>query len=171
MSDSIREAVERSVRAVTLRPSVGQGTARTKVRLGTALSCDVEDGPWRFSVGMSEKYGGTNAAPNPGVYGRAALGSCLAIGYALWAARLGVPLEALEVLVEADYDVRGELGVDHDVAPGYLEMRYVVNVSSSAPQAEVMHVLDTADRFSSWRDDIARAVPVQREVHFTSTEG
>lgn len=28
----------------------------------------------------------------------------------MWAARLGVPIDALEVAVQADYDVRGELG-------------------------------------------------------------
>ena len=44
--DSIRTAIERSARAVELRPSVGQGTVVTKVRLRDGLSCEVEDGPW-----------------------------------------------------------------------------------------------------------------------------
>lgn len=171
MSGGIREALERNVKAVSLRPSVGQGTARTTVRLREGLACDVEDGGWRFSAGMSEKYGGTNDAPNPGVYGRAALGSCLAIGYAMWAARLGVPIDALEVVVEADYDVRGELGVTEEVPPGYLAMRYTVSVESSAPEADIMRLLDTADRYSSWRDDIARAVPIRREVRLMVREG
>src|SRR5580700_10228626 len=81
--DSIRTAVERSARAVELRPSVGQGTAVTKVRLRDGLSCEVEDGPWKFTVGMTDAYGGSNAGPNPGVYGRGAVGSCLAIGYSI----------------------------------------------------------------------------------------
>ena len=60
-TETIRTAVERSARAVELRPSVGQGTAATKVRLRDALACEVEDGPWKFMVGMTEKYGGSNA--------------------------------------------------------------------------------------------------------------
>jgi uncharacterized OsmC-like protein len=161
---TIRESLERNARAVELRPSLGQGTAVTMVRLKPGLTCEVTDGPWQFTVGMSEKYGGANAGPNPGVYGRGAVGSCLAVGYAMWAARMGVPIDALEVEVQADYDVRGELGVSQNVRPGYEAMRYIVTVESTAPAEDVMRVLDMADRCSSWRDDIANGVPLKREV-------
>lgn len=165
----IRTALERNVKAVTLRPSVGQGTAKTVARLEPGLTCEVTDGPYAFTVGMTEKYGGANAGPNPGVFGRGALASCLAIGYAMWAARLGVPLDALEVEVQADYDVRGELGVDDEVPPGYLEVRYLVTVESPAPEAEVLNVLDTCDRYSSYRDIFARELPLKRQVQFTAS--
>ena len=133
-SDTIRAALERNAKAVAVRPSVGQGTAVTKARLQPGLACEIEEGPWRFTVGMTEKYGGTNAGPNPGVYGRAALASCLAINYAMWAARLEVSIDALEVEVQADYDMRGELAVSDD-PPGYVEVRYVVSLESTAPEA------------------------------------
>ncbi|MEZ4456485.1 MAG: OsmC family protein [Gemmatimonadales bacterium] len=162
----IKEALERNARVVAARPKVGQGTATTRVVLGPNLACEVSEGPWQFQVGMTEKYGGSNAGPNPGVFGRGAVGACLAIGYAMWAARLGVPIDALEVAIEADYDVRGELGVSPEIAPGYLAMRYAVTVRSSADEADVLRVLDTADRYSSWRDDIARPVPISRSVRF-----
>ena len=170
MSDDaiIRTALERVVKAVSIRASVGQGTAVTKVRLGDGLTAQIEEGPWKFAVGMSEKYGGVNDAPNPGVYGRAALGSCLAIGYKMWSARLGVPIDALDIEIHASYDVRGELGINDDVTPGYYSVRYVVNIQSSASEADVIRLLDTADRYSSWRDDIARAVPIAREVHISA---
>jgi uncharacterized OsmC-like protein len=168
-SDAIKEKLERNVRAVTLRPSVGQGTAVTRVRLGADLRCDIEEGSWRLTAGMTEKYGGDGTAPNPGVLGRAALGSCLAIGYAMWASRLQVPITSLEVEIHADYDVRGELGVSEDVRPGYGEVRYVVTVESDAPAADVTRVLDIADRRSSWLDIVGHATPVRREVHITSS--
>jgi hypothetical protein len=82
----------------------------------------------------------------------------------MWAARLGVPIDALEVEVQADYDTRGELGVSDDVRPGYLAMRYIVTVDSPASAEDIMRVLDTADRYSSWRDDISNGVPLTREV-------
>ena len=166
--DDVRSALERNVKAVTLRPSVGQGTAVTKVRLRDGLACDVEEGAWKFTVGMTQKYGGTNEGPNPGVFGRAALGSCLAIGYSMWAARLNVPVTSLDVEIHADYDVRGELGVEDAVRPGYSAIRYVVTVETDAPEEEVMRMLDTADRHSSWLDDLANPVPVAREVRLTS---
>lgn len=168
-ADTIRTALERNVKAVTLRPAMAKGTAVTKVKLGPGLSCEVEDGPWRFQAGMHEKYGGSNSGPNPGVYGRAALGSCLAIGYAMWAARLEVPFDLLEVEVQADYDVRGELGVADDVSPGYVEVRYTVTVESSAPEEQIARWFEIADKTSSWRDVFARAVPVRGETRIRAS--
>lgn len=165
----IADVLERNVKAVTLRPSVGQGTAVTKVTLRDGLACDIQEGPWTLVAGMTEKYGGSNDGPNPGVYGRAALGSCLAIGYAMWAARLGVPIESLQIEVQADYDVRGELGANDSVRPGYTEIRYIVTVTSPATSEEIARWLDTADRYSSWRDNIANAVPMIAERRITTT--
>lgn len=165
----LRELLERKAKAVTLRPAVGQGTARTTVRLKPGLECEVEEGSWTLTVGMSEKSGGTNAGPNPGVLGRAALGSCLAIGYAMWAARLGVPIDALEVDVEADYDSRGELGVSDDVPPGYAQVRYRVSVTSPASESDVRRLVDTADKYSPYRDVFARAHDLRRDLVITSS--
>lgn len=160
----IKEALERNVKVLGARPSVGQGTARTTARLRPGLECEVTDGPWTMQVGMTEKYGGTGAHPNPGSYGRAALASCLTVGYAMWAARLDIPIDRLEVEVQADYDVRGELGVATDVRPGYKAVRYIVTIESPAPESDVLRLLDIGDRASSWLDDIANPVPVSREV-------
>lgn len=164
MSDTerLRDILERNAKAVALRPSLGQGTAKTRVRLKPGLECVIEEGTWTLTAGMSEKSGGTNAGPNPGILGRGALGSCLAFGYAMWAARLGVPIEALDVEVEADYDGRGELGVSDDVPPGYTQVRYRVTVTSPAPEEQVRNMIDTADRYSPYRDVYARAHDVVR---------
>jgi uncharacterized OsmC-like protein len=164
---AIKDALERNVRAVSHRPSIGQGTAKTKVRWRHGLTCDVEDGPWRLAVGMTDKYGGDNAGPNPGVFGRTALGACLAIGYAMWAARLGITLHSLEIEVQADYDVRGELGIDDAIRPGYQAIRYVVSIESDAPEALVVDMLDRADQHSSYLDDFRNPVPVHRELRLT----
>jgi hypothetical protein len=145
MSDNpIAIAIERNAKAVTLRPAVGQGTAVTKVRLRDGLACDIQEGPWTLVAGMTENY-------------------------AMWAARLGVPIDSLEIEIQADYDVRGELGVRDDVRPGYSEVRYVVSVSSPASVEDVNRWLDSADRYSSWRDNIANAVPLVCERRVTST--
>jgi uncharacterized OsmC-like protein len=168
IDDEIRGRLERNAKAVALRPAVGQHTGRTKVRLTPGLSCEVTDGAWTLTTGVGENSGGTNAGPSPGVLGRGALGSCLAFGYAMWAARLGVRIDSLEVDVETDYDTRGELGVSDDVVPGYTQVRYAVSVTSDAPESEVMRVLDVADKYSPYRDVFARANDLKREVRVTS---
>lgn len=169
MKDDVKVVLERNVKAVTMKPALGRGTSITRVRLREGLACDVEDGPWKLIVGMSEKYGGTAEGPNPGVFGRAALGSCLALGYAMWAARLQVPIDSLQIEVQADFDVRGELGAADDVRPGYLAMRYIVTVASPAPIDTIHRWLDIADKYSSWRDNLLNPVPVVSERRIQTT--
>jgi hypothetical protein len=86
----------------------------------------------------------------------------------MWAARLGINIHSLQVEVQADYDVRGELGVSDEVPPGYLAVRYLVSVESDATQDEIMNLLNTADKHSSWRDDYERQLPLTREVRISA---
>lgn len=161
--EQIKAAFERNAKAMAMRPSVGRGTASTRVSLRDGLTCDVVDGPWKLTVDMSAKSGGDGRAPDPGVFGRTALGSCLAIGYQLWGARLGVAFSRLDVEVQADYDSGGYHGVA-DVPPGYSQVRCIVSVESEASEADVLRVLDEADAHSPYRDVFTRAIDVRREV-------
>jgi uncharacterized OsmC-like protein len=168
--EKIRRAFERNARAMELRASVGQGTAVTRVRVTRGLTCEVEEGDWKFTADMGEKSGGNGAGPNPGVLGRAALGTCLAMGYVMWAARRGLELEALEVEIQADYDSRGYHGVG-GAEPGYKEIRYLVRAASPAPEAEVLRVLDEADEHSDYLAVFARPQRLRREVELRRSAG
>ncbi len=167
--EAIKTAIERNSKAASLRSSIGRGTATTKASLRPGLACEVTDGPYSFTVGMTEKYGGSGAGPNPGVFGRGALASCLTIGLSMWAARMGVELTSLDVEIQADYDARGELGVSDEVRPGYLAMRYKIKVASPAPEAAVREMLDTGLRTSSWLDTISNPVPMSGDIEISST--
>ncbi len=167
-TELIKEAFDRGRKAVMMRPAVGQGTAVTKVRIIDGCTCEIADGEWKLTVDMPEKHGGANLGPNSGVIGRGALGSCLAIGYVRWAAHLGIPIDSVEVEIHADYDVRGEFGVA-DVAPGYTGMRYVVRIESSAPEEEIIQMIERADQLSPYLDIFANPHRIQREVDIRSS--
>lgn len=166
-SEKIQTAFDRNVKAMTLRPSLAQGTAVTRVRVREGMTCDVEDGPWKLVADMSPKHGGNDLGPNPGVLGRAALGTCLAIGYVRWAAKLGVPVTSLAVEVQTDYDARGEFAIA-DVPAGYTQVRYIVTVVSDAPAEQIERMLDEADAHSSWLDDFRRPLEVRREARISA---
>jgi uncharacterized OsmC-like protein len=87
----------------------------------------------------------------------------------MWAARLRVALDSVEVEVEADYDSRGELGVADDVPPGYLQVRYRVTVASPAAEEDVRRVVDIADRYSPYRDVYLRSNDLRRDLHIRRT--
>ncbi len=167
----MKEAVDRNVKAIRLRPSVGQGTAITKVRIRDAVTAEIEDGGWKLIADESVKEGGNGEGPDPGVFGRAALGSCLAMGYAIWAAQLGVPFDDIAVEVHADYDARGMFGVDASVPAGWTGLRYVVRIESSAPESDVQRVIEEADRLSPLLYDFSRPLNVAREVHISTPVG
>jgi uncharacterized OsmC-like protein len=164
----IKEAFERNQKAIRLRPSIGQGTAVTKARVRDGLTVDIEDGGWTFVADEGKNDGGNGAGADPGVYGRAALASCLAIGYVWTAAVENVPITSLEVEVQADYDARGPYGVDDSVPSGWTAMRYVVSIESPASEEEIAHVLDLADERSSLLYSFRNPVPIEREVQITA---
>jgi uncharacterized OsmC-like protein len=161
--ETIRSAFERNIKAVSLRPSLGQGTAVTRVRITDGMTCEVKDGRWSLVADMGEKSGGAGAGPDPGVFGRSALGTCLAVGYVMWAARAQVPVDGVEVEIQADYDVRGEYGVD-DVQPGYRQIRYLVTITSDAPEEDLLRVIEEADSHSPYLTLYRQPQDIQREV-------
>jgi len=169
-TEHIRERFERNSKAVKLRPSLGKYTSASRVRLRDGLTCDVEEGSWKLVADMSEDSGGEGQGPTPGVYGRAALGTCLAIACAQWAAKLDVPLTDLEVEVETDADAAGAYGVS-DVPAGYTQVRCIVTVESSAPEDEIRRMLDVATERCLFWDVFTRAVDVQREVRIVRLKG
>src|SRR3990170_225942 len=126
--ERLRMAIDRNIKAIELRPSIGRGTAVTKVRIRDGCTADIADGGWKLISDESVKDGGNGEGPDPGVYGRAALGSCLAMGYAQWAADLGVHLDKIEVEVHADYDASAMFGLDQSQPPGWGAMRYTVTI-------------------------------------------
>jgi uncharacterized OsmC-like protein len=166
--ERLKTAIERNIKALGLRPSIGRGTAVTKVRIRGACTAEIEDGGWKLVADEGVQDGGNGEGPDPGVYGRAALGTCLAIGYAQWAAKFGVALDSIEVDVQADYDAVTMYGLEDSRPSGWTAMRYVVRIASSAPEADVQRVIDYADAHSPLLDDFSRPLPITRELHITA---
>lgn len=165
----LRETYQRNVKAIALRPSVGMSTGHTTVHLQDGMTCEVDNGDWTFTTDVGTDQGGNDEGPGPGVLERAALGSCLAMGYSQWAALLEVPVEQITVEVESDFDARGTFGIK-DQPPGFTRIRYRVTIESSAPEADVQEVIDEAEAHSPVLDDFRRPVPVDREVHIKTPE-
>lgn len=163
MTDHLRTTMERSVKAMTLRPGVGRHTAVSTTRIVDGIACEIEEGRWKLVTDLSEKGGGTGTGPDPGVLGRAALGSCLAMGVKMFAVFRGVDVKGVEVEVQADFDVAAQYGMG-DCPPGYTEVRYTISVESDAPEADVMRIVEEAEHNSPWVDVYGRAQKLVRSV-------
>ena len=169
MSDAprIKASFERIANAMAHRPSLGHGTGVSVTRVTDGLRCESQEGPWKVVTDMPESAGGTGVGPTPGVFGRAALGSCLAMGITMYAAKHGVAIDALEVEIQADYDDGALFGVSN-AAPGYAEVRYIVRVTSGASADDIHRVLEDAERHSPYLDVFSRAQVCRRSVQLTN---
>lgn len=166
---NIKEAVARSTKALSLKPSLGLGTGVSKTRIINGLSCEVTEGNHKLIADMPGSVGGNASGPTPGVYGRAALGSCLAIGYMMKASAMNIKIDSLEVEVQADYD-DGALFGTSSAPPGYLEIRYTVTIETDAAEGEILQMLDTADKQSPYLDVFTRQQKCIRDVQIISSK-
>ena len=164
----IKTAFARVSETLAKRPAFGLGTGVSKATIKNGLTCEIREGNWTLMADMPEQAGGNAAGPTPGVFGRAAFGSCLAIGYMMRAAAMSIPVAGIEVEVQADYDDGALFGTSVDVPPGYLEIRYVVTIESEATEETLMHLLDEADNHSPYLDVFKRSQTCLREVKIIS---
>lgn len=150
--ESMKQALERSTKAVTIRPAIGQYTHKNTAVIENGTRCRVQEKKFDFFVDVPPSVGGGGAGPTPGAFVRSALTSCVAIGIKLWAARAELPVNFVEVRLEADVDARGELGVDDDIAPGFLDMTLIIDVQSPSPPEEVEAVINRSLKYSPLLD-------------------
>jgi uncharacterized OsmC-like protein len=164
--ESIRNAIERASRRLTLHPQGGAAPdepARAVHEGGLRFRIEGSNGA--VISDMSKAVGGGASAPTPGWLLRAALASCDATLVAMEAARDGVELTDLTVTVESESDSRGLLGVDDSIPPGPLAVR--VRIELAAPNATENHLRDIARRAQSRspvRDAFVRAVSMTSEI-------
>jgi uncharacterized OsmC-like protein len=166
----LKDLYERRRRAILKRPSFARTAGQARVRLRDDLRCEVEEAPWRTSIDQSLDGGGTASAPHPAQMMRAALVACLAMGYRIWGARLDVAIDEVEVEVLCETDVRGQLGLA-DVAVGWQRITVDVLVTSSAPEADVRRIVETADRLSPLLANLSPAIERTHNVRVRRPDG
>ena len=108
----------------------GQTHSRSQIE---AFGIGGQQVPRRFSIDIDEpsELGGGNAFANPQEHLLAALNACMTVGYVAQCAVRGIVLERLEIETEGDIDLRGFLGIDPAIPPGYENLRYVVRIKGS----------------------------------------
>ena len=84
---------------------------------------------------------GGDSAPNPQELLMAAVNACMLVGYVAGAAIKGIALDALEIKTRGTLDLRGFLGLDDQVPPGYEQIDYDVRIKGDGTpeQFEEIH--------------------------------
>lgn len=151
----IKDLYDRKAAALARRPALGRSAGQARIRLLDGFTCQTDHGDRSFPVDLGPDDGGDDHAPHPGQLMRASVGACLAMGYRIWAARMDVPLDGVELEVTCEFDARGQLGVDAAVAIGWQTLHIAVTLVSAAPEAELRHLFAHANHLSPMLANLA----------------
>jgi uncharacterized OsmC-like protein len=101
-----------------------------------------EQVPRRFAIDIDEprELGGSNRFANPQEYLLAALNACMTVGYVAQCAVRGIALKSLVIETEGDIDLRGFLGIDPTVPPGYDNLRYTVRIKGDGTKEQFAEI-------------------------------
>ena len=153
------EALRQNAGAIQADPALGltrwnvttrwMGGARSDTKVA---SCEIGGRRVKrdFTIQVDEPLEllGTNQFANPQEILMAALNACLAFGYVANFALEGITLKELTIETSGDIDLRGILGLDDSVKPGYDELVCTVHVKADATPAQIERVHDKVCRTS-----------------------
>lgn len=118
-----------------------QGQARSRAEV-ESFEIGGEKVPRRFSIDIDEprELGGSNSFANPQEHLIAALNACMIVGYAAQCAVRGITLESLAIETNGEIDLRGFLGIDPAVPPGYENLSYTVRIKGSGTKEQFAEI-------------------------------
>lgn len=116
---------------------------------------------YRIRIDEPLELGGTNTQANPQEYLMAAVNACMAATYVALCTLHGIELESLEIESQGDIDLRGFLGIDPGVSPGYDAMRFTFRVKSPAGADQLERIHEHVRRLSPNYFNLAAAIPLQ----------
>ncbi len=110
-----------------------------------------------------DALGGTDTGPNPVEQILAALGNCLAVGYAANASAAGIELKDISIELEGDLDLHTFLGLSPGNA-GYESISARVTIDSDAPADELQALHKKVTETSPVGHTLGRMIPLGIEL-------
>lgn len=130
---NIKLAAQRNKKAIELKPSLKRGTETARARLSEGLRFDIDVDGIKIPAEVPQKYGGNGKTAGSGAHALASIICCAMVGYLVRFAERDIPVSGLGIEVQADWD--------KDVTNGYADLRYTVEVESSAPEEDVRRAI------------------------------
>ncbi len=145
-------------------PQTAQMTFTVAAELKQGLRMDLNIRGHQVTVDEPRELGGTDRGPNPVELVLAALTTCQAITYRVWAMKLGVVLDSVQVEADGDIDLRGFFGVDDAIRPGYSAIRLRVRLGGPESAERYRELADAVDRHCPVHDIAGSPVPLVRNL-------
>jgi uncharacterized OsmC-like protein len=108
---------------------------------------------------------GKDNGANPVEYLLHALAACMTTSMVYHAAARGIAIESVESKLEGDLDLRGFLGLDENVRPGYENIRVTFKVKADATAEQ----LEGLFKFSPVHNSVCQPVNVEAKVEMVKS--
>lgn len=156
--DTIAEtgSAEETAQPQRIRPQV-----RTTLVAGTATQVSVQAGEHAFIIDEPTSEGGTDLGASPVEHLLAALGACQVITFQVWADKLDLKIDELDIAVAGDLDLRGFFGLDANVRPGFDSIDVQVQLSGPEPSERYEELVRTVERHCPVLDSLGNVVPIR----------
>lgn len=118
-----------------------------------------------FVIDEPATLGGDDLGANPVEHLLAALGACTAISYRVWADKLGLTLDTLDVTLNGDLDTRGFFGLDEDVRPGFQGIDLAITVTGPESADDYQRLAAAVEKHCPVLDNLTNGVPVTRTLN------
>jgi uncharacterized OsmC-like protein len=142
-----------------------QGQARSRAEI-ESFEIGGERVSRRFSIDIDEPHelGGSNSFANPQEHLIAALNACMMVGYVAQCAVRGITLESLAIEANGEIDLRGFLGIDPAVPPGYENLNYTVRIKGSGTKTQFAEIHQAVMSTSPNFYNMSRPVTLKPEL-------
>ncbi|MDI3313384.1 MAG: OsmC family protein [Mycobacterium sp.] len=147
-----------------------QGQTRTVTSI-ESYSLGGQRYPRNFEIAADEPVEllGSGSAPNPQELLMAGLNACMSVGYAAVAATKGITVRSLEIETTGELDLRGFLGLDEAVNPGYDEVHYTVRIDADATPEQIQEIHEAVMRTSPNFSNFAKAIHMVPKVEIAGS--
>ncbi|REG45510.1 putative OsmC-like protein [Paraburkholderia sp. BL6669N2] len=104
------------------------------------------------------ELGGRDTGPNPVELLMAGLNSCISVTYVTVAAMKGISIRSLQIETSGELDIRGFLGIDESINPGFDEVQYTILIDADGTPEEIEDIHQTVLKRSVNLANLSKAV-------------
>ena len=117
-----------------------------------------------FAIDEPKELLGEDTSANPQEYLMGAMNACIMNTYVVAAAMKGITLEGVEMETDGELDLRGFLGIDKNVIPGYKELNYKVRLKGNGTREQYEDIHNTVMATSPNYYNITHAIKLNAEL-------
>ena len=169
------EALKQVMGQISKDPSVGKlkfqvtttwkGATRSEtVVQGYEISGQKVQRHHTFVIDEPKELLGEDTSANPQEYLMGAMNACIVNTYVVAAAMKGVRLEKVEMETEGELDLRGFLGIDKNIIPGYSELKYKVRLKGNGTREQYEEIHKTVVATSPNYYNLSHAIKLNTEL-------